>query len=141
MKREERVRMWQLGGGRSVCHWLAQCSVWDHIIQQSLLGSMLNEGEDYFSEKRDGEVAALILSLYSWNYPILSISTSVEYMFPFISPSLFTHYHPFLALPMVVYAAGATLDHMVSCKHAPHAMCTGVYINCIPPSSSCAALP
>ena len=51
-------------------------------------------------------------------------------MFPFISPSLFTHYHPFLALPMVVYAAGAILDHMVSYKDAPPPSCNmywGVY--------------
>lgn len=114
--------MWQLGGGRSVCHWLPQCSVWDHIIQQSQLGSMLDEGEDYFSEKRYGEVAALILSLYSLNYPILSIGIYFcKVHVPIYQPQSL---HTLSSLPCIAHGGLCS-----GCYIGPH----GVLQGCPPP--------
>ena len=60
------------GEVEDVCHWLLQCSAWNHL-RQSLLDDV---GED-FSTRDDGDRTALILSHACRNYHILSIINSV----------------------------------------------------------------
>ena len=76
LKREERVcKECDSGEVEDVCHWLLQCSAWDHL-RQPLLEAMDEVRED-FSTKNDGGRAALILSLACRNNHILSIITSL----------------------------------------------------------------
>ena len=76
MKREERVcKECDSGEVEDVCHWLLQCSAWDHI-RQPLLEAMEESRED-FPAKSIEERAALVLSLACKNYRILSIISSM----------------------------------------------------------------
>ena len=76
LKREERVcKEYDSGEVEVVCHWLLQCSAWDHL-RQPLLEAMDEVRED-FSTKNDGDRTALILSLACLNYHILSIITAM----------------------------------------------------------------
>ena len=76
MKREERMcKECSSGEVEDVCHWLLQCAAWDEL-RQPLLKAMAEES-DGFSERHDGEKAALILSLACRNYHILSIINSM----------------------------------------------------------------
>ena len=76
MKREERVcKECDSGEVEDVCHWLLQCSAWDHL-RQPLLEAMEGSRED-FTAKCVGERAALVLSLACKNYRILSIISSM----------------------------------------------------------------
>ena len=62
MKREERVcKECDSGEVEDACHWLLQCSAWDHL-RQPLLEAMGGSRED-FPAKSVGERAAIILSL------------------------------------------------------------------------------
>ena len=54
-----------------MCHWLLQCSAWDHLRQ--LLLEAMDEVREDFSTKNDGDRTALILSHACLNYHILSI--------------------------------------------------------------------
>ena len=58
-----------------VCHWLLQCSAWDHL-RQPLLEAMDEVRKD-FSVKNDGDRTALILSLTCRNYHFPSIINSM----------------------------------------------------------------
>ena len=60
MKREESVcEECDSGEVEDVCHWLLQCSAWDHL-RQPLLEAMKESRED-FPVKSVGETAALVL--------------------------------------------------------------------------------
>ena len=73
MKREESVcEECDSGEVEDVCHWLLQCSAWDHLRQSCMEGSR----ED-FPVKSVGERAAFVLSLACKNYCILSIISSL----------------------------------------------------------------
>ena len=74
LKREERVCK-ECDSGEVECHWLLQCSAWDHL-RQPLLEAM-DEVRVGFSTKNNGDRTALILSLVCRNNHILSILTSL----------------------------------------------------------------
>ena len=77
MKREERVcKECDIGEVEDVCHWLLQCSAWDHL-RQPLLEAMEGSREA-FPVKSIGERATLVLSLACKNYRILSIINVVS---------------------------------------------------------------
>ena len=68
--REERVcKECDSGEVEDVCHWLLQCSAWDHL-RQPLLEAMDEVRED-FSTKNDGDRTVLACMnydiLYMWS--------------------------------------------------------------------------
>ena len=76
VKREERVcKECDSVELKDVCHWLLQCSAWDHL-RQPLLKAMEGSRED-FPVKSVGDRAALVLSLACKNYRILSTISSM----------------------------------------------------------------
>ena len=74
VKREEQVcKECDSGEVEDVCHWLLQCSAWDHLRQpllEAMQDSCMDEVREDFSRKNDGDRTAL-------NYHILSIITSM----------------------------------------------------------------
>ena len=76
MKREDRIgKECDSGEVEDVCHWLLQCSAWDHH-RQPLLKAM-GEAKEDLSGKSNGDVAALVSSLACRNHHILSIINSM----------------------------------------------------------------
>ena len=76
MKREERVcKECDSGEVEDVCHWLLQCSAWDHL-RQPLLEAMEGSRELGLSSKQHWRESSLVLSPACKNYRILSIISS-----------------------------------------------------------------
>ena len=76
VKREDRIcKECDSGEVEDVCHWLLQCSAWDHH-RRPLLKAM-DEAKEDLSGKSNGDVAALVLSLACRNCHILSIINSM----------------------------------------------------------------
>ena len=76
VKREERVcKECNSGKVEGVCHWLSQCSAWDHL-SRPLLEAMEGSREDSLVKSIGGR-AALVLSLACKDYRILSTISSM----------------------------------------------------------------
>ena len=68
MMREVRVcKVCDSGEVEDVCHWLLQCSAWDHL-RQPLLEAMEDQGRTSHQRALERERAALVLSLVCKNY-------------------------------------------------------------------------
>ena len=75
LKREEQMcKECDSGEVEDVCHWLLQCSAWNHL-RQPLLDAMDGVRVD-FSTRDYGDRTALILSHACRNYHIVSIINS-----------------------------------------------------------------
>ena len=75
LKREEQMcKECDSGEVEDVCHWLLQCSAWNHL-RQPLLQAM---DDVDFSTGEDGDRTALILSHACRNYHILSMGVFTQ---------------------------------------------------------------